>query len=422
MDGFAAFDLEKTQSFITDPSYATTTATRDLVTARFADVTTFIDAAKVDFDAAITALQGSGGAIPVDSIAASGISMPDWANLGISIPSFDKVFDATFESTKPTFSATLNAPGEKPSVSVAWQDMVFALDAKLVTAVSAWLDSGSPAIPAEVQAAIYNAALLRLNEAKTAARLEFEDKLSSRTFSAPPGVLDDALLRFDAEYTKAVSEVSAKIAERDMELTQANQHKAVDIAQAYVAAGWNFLVEKNKFLLSATQASVDMWIKEYDAAIKELEAHVKVFEAEALVYKTDGEVFETQGEVHKALATAYAATVEGLRAKAQYYIDQVRLAIDRYKADSEVDMKEAELKVVAKHYEYMLGEKISEAVAGVYAQTISSGFSGLHVSAGINASRSDGLNVGYNFGYSETLSESHSEAAQVISTKSTTTP
>lgn len=413
------FTLKKTTPYITDPASASGIAARDIVNARFTDVTAFIDAAKIDFDAAVTALQAAGGAISVDTIAPSGIAMPDWANLGIVIPSFTKTFEAVFAGTKPTFTATLVAPGEKPSADVAWQDAVISLDAPLVAAVAGWLASPSSAIPAAVQTAIYNAAVTRLNDTKNQAWIELEDKISSRTFSAPPGALDDALLRFEAEYAKGAAEISANIANKDMELTQANMHKALEIAQAYVAAAQDFLIEKNKFNLAAVEKAVDMWLKEYDAAIKVLEAHVTVFKAQADAYKVEGDVFETQGRVYESEARAYAATVDGLRAKAQYYIDQIRLAIDRYKADSEVDMKEAELKVQAKYYQYALGEKIAESVAGVYAQTISSGFSGLHVSAGVTASRSDALSVGYSFGYSEALTEGESESVQQVAATTT---
>lgn len=408
------FILKKTTPFITDPATAAAIDARDIVNSRFADVTAYITTATADFNDAVTALQAAGGSIPVDAIPASGITQPDWANLGITIPSFTKTFTAVFEAEMPTFTATLTVPANKPSGSVAWQDATIALDADLVLAVAGWLNTESSAIPAAVQAAIYSAATTRLNETKTAARIEFEDRLSSRTFSAPPGVLDDALIRLDAEYAKAAAEVSAKIAERDMELTQANIHKAADIAQAYIAAAQQYNIEKNKFALSAMEKAVDMWLKEYDAAIKEFEAHATVFKAQADAYKVAGDVYETQGKVFESESRAFVAQVEGVKAKADYYINQVRIAIDRYKADSEVDMKEAELKVMAKYYEYMLKEKIAEGVAGVYAQTISSGFSGLHVSAGLNASRSDALAVGYNFGYSENVSESETESSQQI--------
>lgn len=418
MDGYSAFSLEKTVGFVTNPMTGAAIDARDIVNSRFTDVTAYITAATTDFDAAVADLKAAGGAIPVDSIAASGITQPDWAALGITIPDFTKTFTEVFDAEMPTFSATLSVPENKPSSSVTWQDATIGLDTQLVAAVAGWLETESSAIPEAVQTAIYNAAVTRLNETKALARLEFEDKLSARGFTAPPGVLDDALIRFDAEFAKGAADISAKIAERDMELTQANIHKALDIAQAYVAAAQQYNIEKNKFMLAAMEKAVDMWLKEYDAAIKEFEAHATVFKAQADAYKVAGDVFETQGKVYESESKAYVAQVEGVKAKADYYINQVRIAIERYKADSEVDMKEAELKVMAKYYEYMLKEKIAEGVAGVYAQTISSGFSGLHVSAGISANRSDALSVGYNFGYSESLSEGHSETTQQIATES----
>ena len=136
-------------------------------------------------------------------------------------------------------------------------------------------------------------------------------------------------------------------------------------------------------------------------------------------YKAEGDVFKTLGEVFETKTRAFVATIEGIKTKGQLMSDNVRLMIDRYKADADVDLKEEELKIDAKKAEYALAERMAEALAGFHSQGVASGMSGIHISAGISAQRSDSLGVSYNWGYSESLNESESEQ---VSQSVTVTP
>ena len=411
------YTLKKSTPYVTDPASATGIDARDTVNARYADVTTFISDAKTDLDAAIVDLKSSVGTIPVGAVAASGLTVPDFS---ITVPEFTDTFTETFTAVKPTFNPVFNAPANKPDTSGAtWQDEVIELEADLVAAVAAWLSSGESAIPADVQTAIFNAAVLRLDEKKVDSLAEFDSVMAAKAFSCPPGALAVHRSRVESEFAKGTAEVSARIAEKDMELTQANKHKAGELAQAYVAAGKQYLIEKNKFLLAALETAVNLWLKEYDAVIKYLEAQVEAFKAQMEGYKAEGDVFKTLGEVFDTKARAFVATIEGVKAKGQLTADNIRLKIDRYKADSEVDLKEEELKVDAKKAEFALAERMAEALAGFHAQGVASGMSGIHISAGISASRSDSLGVSYNWGYSEELTERESEEVSFSATTTT---
>ena len=411
------YTLKKSTPYVTDPASATGIDARDTVNARYADVTTFISDAKTDLDAAIVELKSSVGTIPVGAVAASGLTVPDFS---ITVPEFTDTFTETFTAVKPTFNPVFNAPANKPDTSGAtWQDEVIELEAHLVAAVAAWLSSGESAIPADVQTAIFNAAVLRLDEKKVDSLAEFDSVMAAKAFSCPPGALAIHRGRVEGEFAKGAAEISARIAEKDMELTQANKHKAGDLAQAYVAAGKQYLIEKNKFMLGALETAVNLWLKEYDAVIKYLEAQVEAFKAQMEGYKAEGDVFKTLGEVFDTKARAFVATIEGVKAKGQLTADNIRLKIDRYKADSEVDLKEEELKVDAKKAEFALAERMAEALAGFHAQGVASGMSGIHISAGISASRSDSLGVSYNWGYSEELSERESEEVSFSATTTT---
>ena len=136
-------------------------------------------------------------------------------------------------------------------------------------------------------------------------------------------------------------------------------------------------------------------------------------------YNAEGDVFKTLGEVFETKTKAFVATIEGVKAKGQLTADNIRLKIDRYKADSEVDLKEEELKIDAKKAEYALAERMAEALAGFHAQGVASGMAGIHVTAGISASRSDSLGVSWNCGYSESLTESESEDVSFSATTNT---
>ena len=413
------YTLKKSQAYVVDPASQTGIDARDTVNARYTDVTNYIAAAKLDLDEAIEDLQNSVGSIPVGAVAASGITVPDFS---LTVPDFTDTFTDTFTAIKPTFTPVFNAPANKPDTSgAAWQDEVIELEAEFLAAVAEWLESGESAIPAAVQTAIFNAAVLRIEEKKVDSLAEFDSIMAARAFSCPPGALAIHRSRIENEFGKGVSEVSARIAEKDMELTQANRHKAAELAQAYVAGAMQFLVEKNKFTLAALETAVNLWLKEYDAVIKYLEAQVEAFKAQMEGYKAEGDVFKTLGEVFETKAKAFVATIEGVKAKGQLLTDNVKLMIERYKTDSDVDLKEEELKIDAKKAEYALAERMAEALAGFHAQGVASGMAGIHVSAGISASRSDSLGVSWNWGYSEELRESESEEVS-FSASTTTNP
>ena len=412
------YTLKKSTAYVTDPASATGIDARDTVNARYTDVTTYIAGAKADLDLAIEDLKTSVGTISVGAVASSGITVPDFS---LTVPDFTATFDAAFTTPKPTFTPVFSVPLNKPNTSTAaWQDEVISLEAELVLAVSDWLSSGESAIPAAVQTAIFNAAVLRLDEKKVDSLAEFDSVMAAKAFSCPPGALAIHRARVEGEFAKGSSEISARIAEKDMELTQANKHKAGELAQAYVSAGKQYLIEKNKFMLAALEAAVELWLKEYDAAIKYLEAQVATYKAQVEAYVADGTIYKTDGEVFESQARAYAATIDGLRVKGQLMTDNVRLLIERYKADADIDMKEEELKVDAKKAQYALAERMAEALAGFHSQGVASGMSGIHVSAGISASRSDSLGVSYNWGYSEELSERESEEVSFSASTSTT--
>ena len=405
------FVLKKSQAYVVDPASQTGIDARDTVNARYADladpVTGFIAVAKSELNNAIADLEAAAGTIPVGSVAASGLIVPDFS---ITVPDFDETFTQVFNETAPTFTPIFSVPEEKPDTSqIGWQDETVNLEADFVAAVAGWLASGESAIPAAVQTAIYDAAVLRLDEKKADSLAEFDSVMSSKAFSCPPGALAIHRARVEGEFGKAAGEVSAKIAERDMELTQANQHKAAELAQAYVGAAKQYLIEKNKFLLSAVEMAVNLWLKEYDAAIKYLEAQVEAFKADIEGFKAKADVFKVQADVFEAKAKAFVATIDGVKAKSQLQVDNIKLKLERYKMDSDVDLKEEELKIDAKKTEFFLKEKIAEAMAGYHAQMVASGMAGIHVSAGISASRSDSLGVSWNWGYSETLSETETE-------------
>ena len=410
------FTLKKSQAYVVDPASQTGIDARDTVNARYADLagpTGFIATSKAELDAAIESLQASVGTIPVDALAASGITVPDFS---VTVPDFTDTFTATFDEAVPTFTPIFSAPANKPDTSgAAWQDEAIALKTELIAALAAWLEGTESAIPPALQQQIFDAAVLRLEEKKVDSLAEFDSAQAARAFSCPPGALAIHRARIEGEFAKAAGDVSAKIAERDMELIQANKHKAAELAQAYVAGAQQYLVEKNKTILAILETSVNLWLKEYDAVIKYLEAQIEAFKGQIEGYKGAADVYKTQGEVFESKAKAFAAMIEGVKVKADVVVQNVRLKIDRYKADADVDAKEAELKVNAKIAEHSLAEKMADAMAGYYAQMTASGMAGIHISAGISASRSDSLGVQWNWGYSEEIRESESEEVQFSS-------
>lgn len=404
------FALPRSIPWITEQVEPGTQA-RTLVDERFDAVADMVAAAKDDFDDSIATMNASLSPIVVNDIAVAGIEVPD---LGGDIPTFTGAFSKTFTATLEDFDVAYVEPDGKPDASlVEWEDGTISLETELVDKLAVWLGSGETAIPDAIVTQIYEAAELQLDEKRAEAITLEESKVAARGFEIPGGVAANKVIQIEREYGKAAAELSANLANKNMELTQANFHKAIEVAERYVAAARDYIIRKNTAKIQWYSAAVDAWVKQVDAAIKVIDAKVAAFAGKVEAYKAEATVYKTEAEVFDSTVKAYVALVEGLKAKYEAMATTVDMQVKVFQAETTAAIEEEKLRVSAQTANQALAQKIAEAQSNLHAQMVASGLSAMHVQASISSSHGTGQDVRYSYSYGEKMDESHSESVQL---------
>lgn len=384
---------------------------RTLVDERFDAVALMVAGAKEEFDDAIAAMNQSLSPIVVNELSIAGIAVPD---LGGDIPSFTGTFDKTFTATLDDFNVEYVEPSGKPDSSLAeWEEDTISLEPELIDKLAVWLTSGETAIPDALVTQIYNAAETQLDEKRAEAVSIEESKVAARGFEIPSGIADNKVLRIEREYAKASAELSAALASKNMELTQANFHKAVEVAERYVTAAKDYMVRKNTAKVQWYSAAVDAWVKQVDAAVKVIDAKVAAFNGRVEAYKAKAMTYKTEAEVFDSTVKAYIALVEGLKAKIEAVAETVKMKVQVFQVESTAAIEEEKLKVSAQIANQAHGQKTAETQSGLLAQILASLLSSMHTQASISASHGTGQSVGFSYSYGEKMDESHSESIQL---------
>ena len=401
------FKLPKSIPWITQQSEPSVSA-RTLVDERFDTIVALTDQAKIDFDAAMAKMTESLSPIVVNDLDIHGITVPD---LGGDIPSFTGVFDKTFTATLEDFEVVYVEPEGKPDpTGKEWEDGVIALEPELITKVASWLVSDKTAIPDGILQQIYEAAVIQIDEAQSFAILKLESDVAARGWELPSGVLANQRLQIEREYAKSITELSGNLAGKNMELTQANYHKAVEIANAYVSAAQDYIVKKNMAKIQWYSAAVDAWIKQVDAAIKVIDAKVAAFNGQVEAYKSRATVYKTEADVFDSTVRAYAAMVDGMKAKIEAIAETVKMQVHVFQVESNAMIEEERLKVQAQSANQNLAMSLAQSQSQLHAQMVASGLSAMHVQASVSASHGTGQDVGFRYSYSEGMGENHSES------------
>jgi len=408
------FKLPRSIPWITsqyEPGSSAGLRARDFVDERFDAVSAIVDASRFEFADAIERMNNVLSPIIVNELGIEGIDVPD---LGGDIPTFIGSFDKTFTATLDEFDVEYVEPGGKPDPTLAeWEEGVISLEPELIDKLAVWLTTGETAIPDALVTQIYNAAEIQLDERRAEAVAIEESKAAARGFEVPSGIADNKLLQIEREYGKASMELSAALASKNMELTQANFHKAVEVAERYVAAAQDYIVKKNTAKIQWYSASVDAWIKQVDAAIKVIDAKVSAFNGKVEAYKAQAMAYKTEAEVFDSSVKAYIALVEGLKARISAIAETVKMKVEVFKVESEAMIEEEKLKVQAQIGNQTLAQRIAESQSNLHAQMVASGLSAMHVQASISASHGTGQQVGFSYNYGEQMTEQHGESQSV---------
>lgn len=387
---------------------------RTLVDAQFDSVAALVEDSRADFAASIAAMNASLSPIFVNELTIAGIEVPD---LGGDIPTFTGVFDKTFTATLDDFDVEYVEPGGKPDSALAeWEEGEISLESELVDKLAVWLSSGESAIPSELVTQIYNSAVTRLDEERAFAVAKIESEVAARGWAIPGGVADSKRAQIEREFAKGAAELSASIANKDMELTQANFHKAIDVAERYVSAARDYIVKKNLAKVQWYSEATRAWVSQVDAAVKVIDAKVAAFNGRVEAYKAEAMSYKTEADVFDSTVKAYSALVDGLKARYEAIATTVEMKVKVFQTESAAAIEEEKLKVQAQTANQALAQKIAETQSNLHAQMVASGLSAMHVQASISASHGTGQDVGFRYSYGESMSEQHEESVSLKET------
>ena len=387
---------------------------RTLVDERFDEISSIITQSKIDFENALDRMNDSLSPIVVGELSIAGIAVPD---LGGDIPAFTGAFDKVFTATLDEFDVEYVEPGGKPDSSMAeWEEGSIFLEPELIDKLAYWLLSGESAIPEALAAQIYAASVTRLDEERNFAVLKLESETAAKGWAIPGGVAVNQRAQIEREFAKGAAELSASIANKDMELTQANFHKAIEVAERYVAAARDYIVKKNLAKVQWYSEATRAWVSQVDAAIKVIDAKVAAFKGKVEAYTAKAMAYKTEAEVFDSSVKTYVALVDGLKAKISAIAETVRMKVEVFKAESEAMIEEEKLKVQAQSANQSLAQGLAQTQAQLHGQIVSSALSGLHVQASISATHGTGQDVKFGYSYSEGMDERHEESESTSTT------
>lgn len=382
--------------------------TKSLVDHRFALVQDMIDTATADFSSALDAMRNTLVPIVVRDIPASSI---ETSGIDASIPDFTGSFDAVFNATLPSFSVTYTEPEGKPDPSAfEWEEGVFVLTSELVDKLAFWLLNGESAIPQALFEQMYATATTQYAEDVLARKQTLVAEAAARGWDCPYEVEAAKLTQLEREYAKGAAEITSAIASKNMELVQANFHKAVEVAAQYIATQMDYSIKKNTAKIDFYSAAVDAWVKQVEAEISRITAEVTAFQGQVEGYKAAALVYKTEADVFDSTVRAYVALVEGMKAKISAAVESIKAEVMVYEADAKTAIENEKLRVEAQIANNELGQRIAEADSNFHAQLMASGMGALHVQAGVSASHNTGEQVGFSYQYGHSYSEQQSRS------------
>ena len=260
--------------------------------------------------------------------------------------------------TPPDIDTFTGRPPTVPSISVNLPDDLTLIDdveRAIHDKILYDLQHGGPAIPADIEDAIFN----RENERALLVHRENIDRISAewskRGFILPDGILAALISQADIEYANKRLDVSRDVAIKSFELGDQNTR---------------FILEKG---LAWYQTKIQVYQVKAQAEISRINAIVQVFLGEAEVYKAGAQVYESTADV---LIKRFDAQIRGALMRAELIIK-----------DAEIDMKNYE--VIA-----TLRIEAMKAIGAINAQIVAGALSSVSASAQISASNASSYNYG----------------------------
>ncbi|WP_152514470.1 hypothetical protein [Chrysiogenes arsenatis] len=230
------------------------------------------------------------------------------------------------------------------------------------------ITNGGTGLNAEVEAAIFNRHLDRIEEVLEKQTDDTMNFFASRGFSMPTGAMAATLANLQKQAAKEKITASNEIAIAQAELAQKNTQFSMDIGVKVEGILRDFYNERVRQMFEAARYTAENSIAIYDAAVKKYNLDIEVYRTKALAYETS-----IKGELAKI--DIYRGQMEGAklgadfeRLKIEVYQGQIAAAESRvrlYSAQMSAVEVEAKLEM-AKLEEYRL--KTQAYLAAIDAQ------------------------------------------------------
>lgn len=284
----------------------------------------------------LPAMPADPGDAPVisDSTAPLTVTVPTVADLTLqelSLPAAPELVQPTFSQVAPVFSATL------PTISLDFDrtpyqsSLADTLRSVLVASLTA-----ATGLPSEAESAAFN---LLDEEEKYAIRLKVDAILSE---SGKRG-FHKIVTAFKAsqmlnEYALAKTDISRKLAIKQMEIEQGNIEQAIQDIIALDTRYFQEVSERANRLLEAAKYTNDAAYKLFTVEAEVYNDKVSRYEADVVVYEAEVQVVRAIAEKYKAQIEGVTAQAEGNTVLAEYYTAQIAYlstAVDKYRAEME---------------------------------------------------------------------------------------
>lgn len=306
-------------------------------------------------------------ALPTAPVLAPLGDAPTYDDNAIGIP-FPELYEITLPEVPTIDFSSVVFAGQRPVFTgqdldeslFAYSDEAYVgqLTSDLRNNILAMLN-GERGLPAAVEAALYQRAREREQEAIDRAIEEANEEWAARGFSMPPGPLNARADRLRQEGNAKISQLN-----RDQYIEawriQIEQYKfALAQGLAFEDLYVRMHIERQNRRLQAARFAVDLAISVYNAKVARFQAEASLYETDARVYRerlqallAQVQVYAEQvraqqlvGELNQQLVQVYServrtvlANVELFRARLDGYrtsIDAQRAVIDRYRAEIE---------------------------------------------------------------------------------------
>jgi len=286
--------------------------------------------------------------------------------------------------------------------------------------------------------AVYAAIIDRNKEARRNAEDQARQKLvntiGSRGFDLPGGMMAAAIVEFEKDIMAKDIDAVNNVTIKDFEMADANErfikeiavniegmlrndfsdseNRLLDIAKTakgYIVSVYEQKVKKYVASWDGVRAKIESAKSQIEAISSENESKIKAFLGRTEVLKSRIMAISSENESKEKLALykshIYEAKVRAISTEFSALVEEIKVAMDRYKTDVDAAISREELNLKAFSSSAALAESVSEAISKIAAQSVASALGAIQTSMSYgyrgSTSKSENSNL------SNSLSEQH---------------